>query len=38
MRTAERLTRVVLWVSAALYGVGFFSAYALGWLLAWPET
>jgi mercuric ion transport protein len=36
--TAERLTRVVLWVSAALYGVGFFSAYALGWLLAWPET
>jgi mercuric ion transport protein len=36
--TAERLTRVVLWISAALYGVGFFSAYVLGWLLAWSET
>ncbi len=32
---ADRMTRVLLWTSAALYGVGLFSAYALGWWLAW---
>lgn len=30
---ASRLSRAVLWVSAAIYGVGFFSAYLLGPLL-----
>jgi hypothetical protein len=31
--TAERLSRVVLWISAALYGVGFGTAYLLASLL-----
>ena len=30
---AERFTRVMLWTSVALYGVGAFTAYGLGWLL-----
>ena len=31
--TASRMSRVVLWVSVALYLIGFFSAYLLGLLL-----
>lgn len=34
---AARMTQVVLWISAVLYGVGFFSAYVLGWFLTWSE-
>jgi hypothetical protein len=30
---AERLTRVMLWTSAALYSLGVITAYGLGWLL-----
>lgn len=30
---ASRVSRVLLWVSAAVYGVGFFVAYVLGPLL-----
>lgn len=30
---AERLTRVNLWISVALYGAGFVTAYLLAWLL-----
>lgn len=30
---AVRMTKVVLWISAVLYSVGFFSAYILGRLL-----
>lgn len=33
--TADRVSRVVLWVSAAMYVVGFFTAYVLGPVLAW---
>lgn len=32
-QTASRLSRIVLWCSAGLYVVGFFSAYLLGPLL-----
>ena len=32
---AERFTRVMLWISVALYGAGVFTAYALVWLLGW---
>lgn len=32
--TATRLTRVTLWVSAAIYAIGFFTAYVLGPILA----
>lgn len=35
--TADRLNRVVLWVSAAIWAVGFLAAYALGPILAWSE-
>jgi mercuric ion transport protein len=31
---AERLTRVILWISVALYGVGFFTAYLLASFLS----
>lgn len=31
--TADRVTRIVLWMSAAIYTVGFFTAYALGPIL-----
>lgn len=31
--TAERMSRVVLWISGLIYLVGFFSAYVLGRLL-----
>ena len=30
---ASRLSKILLWVSAVIYGVGFFVAYALGPLL-----
>ena len=32
-RQASRVARVLLWISAAIYGVGFFVAYALGPIL-----
>jgi len=32
-REASRVSKVLLWASAALYGVGFFVAYALGPIL-----
>jgi mercuric ion transport protein len=32
--TASRFSRVVLWISAGLYLVGFFTAFVLGQLLA----
>jgi hypothetical protein len=31
--SASRFSRVVLWVSAGIYGIGVFSAYVLGPLL-----
>src|SRR5919201_5164744 len=31
--TASRLSRTILWVSAGIYAVGFFSAYLLGPIL-----
>ena len=31
--TATRVSRIVLWVAAAIYGIGFFTAYLLGPLL-----
>lgn len=33
-RTASRMSRVVLWTSALLYAVGFFTAFLLGPILA----
>lgn len=36
--TASRVSRVVLWCSAALYGVGFFTAYLLGPILMRLES
>ena len=35
--TASRLSRVTLWVSAVIYSIGVFSAYALGPLLMASE-
>lgn len=35
---ASRLSRVVLWVSAAIYGIGFFTAFLLGPLLMWLDS
>jgi len=35
---ASRFSRIVLWFSAALYGVGFFTAYILGPLLLWWDA
>ncbi|MCU1311925.1 MAG: hypothetical protein JWO20_3050 [Candidatus Angelobacter sp.] len=32
--TASRFSRVLLWVSAAIYAVGFFTAFLLGLILA----
>lgn len=32
--TATRLSRIALWVSAAIYAIGFFTAFVLGPLLA----
>lgn len=32
--TATRLSRVALWISVAIYAVGFFTPYALGPILA----
>lgn len=31
----EKLSRVTLWISIALYGVGFFTAFILGRILTW---
>ena len=31
--SASRFSRIVLWISAAIYGIGVFSAYVLGPLL-----
>lgn len=36
--TAGRLSRAVLWVSAALYAIGFLTAYLLGPILVWAES
>ena len=33
-RTASRVSRAVLWISAAIWAVGFFTAFVLGHLLA----
>jgi len=30
---ASRMSRAILWISAAIYALGFLSAYVLGWLL-----
>jgi mercuric ion transport protein len=35
--TADRVTRVVLPISAALYAIGLFTAYALAPMLAWLD-
>lgn len=32
---ASRLSKILLWVSASIYGVGGFVAYVLGPILAW---
>lgn len=36
--TADRVSRAVLWVSAAIYVVGFFTAYLLAPILVWSES
>jgi mercuric ion transport protein len=33
--TADRVSRAVLWISVAIYDVGFFTAYLLGPILEW---
>lgn len=33
--TADRVSRVVLWISASIYAVGVVTAYVLGPILAW---
>jgi hypothetical protein len=35
---ASRFSRIVLWFSAGVYGVGFFTAYILGPLLLWWDA
>jgi mercuric ion transport protein len=35
--TADRVSRAVLWISAAIYALGFFAAYLLGPILVWWE-
>ncbi len=35
---ASRFSRVVLWTSAAIYGVGAFTAFVLGPLLLWWDS
>ncbi|HLK33024.1 MAG TPA: hypothetical protein VKT29_08030 [Terriglobales bacterium] len=37
-KTASRLSRVLLWFSAAIYAIGFFSAYVLGPILIWLDS
>lgn len=32
--TATRISRIALWISAAIYAIGFFTAYVLGPILA----
>lgn len=36
--TATRYSRFVLWISVALYAIGFFTAFALGPLLLWWDS
>ncbi|MBI3047830.1 MAG: hypothetical protein HYY76_05920 [Acidobacteria bacterium] len=36
--TADHVSRMVLWVSAAIYVVGFLTAYLLGPILIWMES
>jgi hypothetical protein len=36
--TADRVNRAVLWVSAGIYAVGFFTAYLLAPILIWTES
>jgi len=35
---ASKLSRVLLWVSAVIYGVGIFVAYGLGAILTWLDN
>lgn len=35
--TADRVSRIVLWTSAAIYLVGFFTAFLLGPILVWLD-
>ena len=35
--TATKFSRVVLWIAATIYVVGFFTAYVLGAILAWMD-
>lgn len=35
---AGRFSRIVLWISAAIYGVGAFTAFVLGPLLLWWDS
>lgn len=35
--TADRVSRIVLWISAAIYAGGFFTAYLLAPILMWSE-
>ena len=36
--TADRVSRAVLWISAGIYAVGFFTAYLLAPILIWTES
>jgi len=36
--TATRYSKAVLWLSAVLYGIGFFTAFVLGPLLLWWDA
>jgi len=36
--TASRFSRVVLWISAGIYAVGFLTAYVLGPILIWWDA
>lgn len=36
--TASRLSKVLLWVSTAIYAIGFFVAVVLGPILVWLDT
>lgn len=37
-RTASRFSRVVLWISAAIYLIGVFTAFVLGPVLMWWDS
>jgi len=36
--TASRLSKVLLWVSTAIYAIGFFVAFVLGPILVWLDN